>query len=464
MKMAGRSDAWRELSASGQLGRFLLVCLGVWLHAADSLVTATIVPAIVGDIGGIAYVGWTIAVYQIGAVIAGSATAMLGQRVGVRRILVAAALLYGSGCLFGAVAPTMAVLLSGRFVQGVGGGMLVSLSYVVIQQSFAEHLWGRLFGLVAVVWSAGSLLGPLIGGVFANFGAWRWAFWFFAGQAGLLGAMAAVLVAARPDGAGSAGKWPLLPLLTLSLATLLIAQAAIAEQPAASVVECVAGLALLYLAGRIDQRSDHRLLPAQTLDLRHPVGAGLLTAFALSVATTGFWAYGPLILKIMFGTDPLISGYILAGEALAWSAATIAVSRVALSAGRILIRAGAAFVLVGAAGFALAVPSGSFAGIVACALLQGLGFGISWPSIVHRTVRFSNPGESTLAAAAPGTVQRIGYSVGAAAAGIAANASGLAEGISTAVARTAGFWVFAGFIPILIVGLLSAWRFTRKNR
>ena len=46
----------------------------------------------------------------------------------------------------------MATLLAARLVQGIGGGTLLSLSYVAIQQSFPDHLWGRLFGIQAVIW------------------------------------------------------------------------------------------------------------------------------------------------------------------------------------------------------------------------------------------------------------------------------------------------------------------------
>jgi MFS family permease len=116
--------------------------------------------------------------------------------------------------------------------------------------------------------------------------------------------------------------------------------------------------------------------------------------------------------------------------------------------------------VIGAAGFALTVPMGSSVGMVACTLLQGVGFGMCWPSIVHRTVRFTDEDEQALAAAAVGIVQRIGYAVGAAATGIAANASGLASGMTVTAARSAGFWVFAAFIPVLIIGMLSGWRFT----
>ncbi len=463
MTTVEKGGAWRDMWASGLLSRFVLLCAGIWLHAADSLVTATLVPAIVDEIGGIAYAGWMVSLYQIGAIVAGAATAMLSQRIGVKHVLAAAALAYGSGCVLAAIAPGMPVLLAARLVQGIGGGMMVSLSYVAIQQFFPEHLWSRLFGITAAIWAAGSLLGPLIGGVFASLDAWRWAFWFFAVQAGLLGTLAMALLPAGSGATKTAGKWPLFPLLLLTAATLLIAQAGVVERVATAIAACLIGTALLYAAARLDQRSSSRMLPLQALNPRHPVGAGLLMLFMLCMAATGFWVYGPLLLNIMFGTDPLISGYILAGEALAWSAATMAVSSAPLSAGKVLIRTGAALIAFAAAGFAVAVPVGSFAAIVVCALLQGVGFGLCWPSIVRRIVRFSGESDRSLAAAAPGTVQRTGYAVGAAAAGLAANMSGLADGMSVEAAQTAGFWIFAGFMPVLVVGMFCAWRFTAES-
>lgn len=462
--MMVRPDAstWRKLQATGQFGQFALLCAGVWLHAADSLVTATALPAIVADIGGVAYVAWTIALYQIGAIVAGTATALLCGRHGVERMTSAAALLYGIGCVAAALAPDMATLLAARLVQGIGGGMLLSLSYVAIQQSFPEHLWASLFGIQAVLWAAGSLLGPLLGGFFVHLDFWRGVFWCFALQAGLLWWAASCLLVPRPVARSVHGRFPGLRMFILSLATLLIAQAGVAGDAARAMASALISLSMLYVAAKLDRRSKVPLLPTQLLDFRHPVGAGLLTVFALAIATTGFWAYGPLLLATMFGTEPLVSGYILALEALAWSAATIAVAAAPISAGRVLIRTGTVLVALGSAGLAVAIPAGSFAGIVACVLLPGVGFGLCWPAIVHRTVRYASESERALAAAAPGTVQRIGYAVGAAATGIAANLAGLADGVSLAAARSAGFWVFAAFVPMLAIGVVAAWRFTAE--
>jgi MFS family permease len=388
---------------------------------------------------------------------------MLCRRLEVNRVLGFAALIYGGGCLIAGSASSMGFLLAGRLAQGMGGGTLLSLCYLAIQEWFTQSWWSRLFGIVAVIWGAGSLLGPLIGGVFAGLHAWRMTFFAFGAQACALWVMALLCLPTRARARQTSKPWSLLPLLILSAATMLIAESSVASSIRMSVVGSLLGASLLYLAARLDRRASSRLFPVQLLDFRHPIGAGLLMVFALSAATTGFWAYGPLILKILFGTPSLISGYILAGEAVAWSLATKAVSKAPVSADRALIRVGATLVALGAGGFAIAVPAGVLAGMIVCALLQGLGFGLCWPSIVHRMARFSDEGDRPLAVTSPETMQRIGYAVGAAAVGISANLSGLAAGISIAAAKAAAFWVFAAFLPVLLLALVCAWSFTRGD-
>ena len=78
----------------------------------------------------------------------------------------------------------------------------------------------------------------------------------------------------------------------------MIAQAGVATAPVTAAVECLVGVGLLYVAARFDRRSVVRLLPAGLLNYRQPIGAGLLMVLALSMSSTGFWLYGPLILKI----------------------------------------------------------------------------------------------------------------------------------------------------------------------
>src|SRR5260221_5695908 len=117
---ATERSAWRELGDTGRLPQFILLCLGVWLHAADTLLTATIMPVVVEDIGGVAYVNWTISLYQIGSILARAATGALSRRLGFPRMLIPAAPVYLLRCIAQALTPHIAIMLSSRLLPGFG--------------------------------------------------------------------------------------------------------------------------------------------------------------------------------------------------------------------------------------------------------------------------------------------------------------------------------------------------------
>lgn len=95
--------SWREFVGSPYAASLALVCLAVWLHAADSLIVATMLPSIVAEIGGAALVGWSVSLYEIGSIVAGAASALLILRFGLRAPMSLAAILFGLGCILSAV-------------------------------------------------------------------------------------------------------------------------------------------------------------------------------------------------------------------------------------------------------------------------------------------------------------------------------------------------------------------------
>src|SRR5229473_2102639 len=85
-------------------------------------------------------------------------------------VLVGGALIFGSGALVCALAPSMAQIVAGRFVQGFGGGLLTAMAYVLVRNTFPDNLWARAMALISGAWSLSILVGPLVGGVFARYG------------------------------------------------------------------------------------------------------------------------------------------------------------------------------------------------------------------------------------------------------------------------------------------------------
>jgi len=440
------------------------VCLGVWLHAADALVATTVMPSAIAEIGGLSYIYWTIALYELGSIIAGAVTGVGVVALGLRTAMMASALVYALGCAASALAPSMTVMLIGRLVQGLGGGAMLALSYVGVSQLFPEHLWTRVLALVSGVWGVSSLFGPLVGGVFASAGLWRGAFWAFGGQALLLVALTPLLVGAHRAPPAGAGTIPARQIAVLSAGILVMSFAGVQTDPLAIAALTAAGLAVLALVLGLEHGATARLFPPTPLSFRVPWGAGYAMVLALATATVSFTVYGPLLMTRLFDVSPLVAGFMIATESVAWTLAALAVARATPAQEPRLIRVGALLVTAGIVALATTMPRGPVAALVPGGILQGAGFGISWAFVLRRIVAGAAEGERERASAAMPTLQMIGYAIGAAASGVVANALGLTESAPIDVARVVGFWVFAAFLPLAFVGVAAAFRIARDPR
>ena len=152
--------AWRPAPAGPGWPTLAVLCLGVWLHAADSLLAATVMPSAVAEIGGLAFIYWTVALYQLGSIVAGALTGILALRLGLSAAMTVAALVYAAGCAVSALAPDIAAMLLGRLLQGWGGGWMVALSHVGVTQLFAPERWPQLLAVISGVWGVSALTRP----------------------------------------------------------------------------------------------------------------------------------------------------------------------------------------------------------------------------------------------------------------------------------------------------------------
>ncbi len=439
-----------------------LVCLGVWLHAADALVATTVMPSAIADIGGLPWIYWTIALYELGSIVAGAVAGLVSLRFGLGAAMAASAVVYVLGCVASAVAPNMAIMLGGRLLQGLGGGAMMALSYVGVSQRFAEELWPRVLALVSGVWGVSALIGPLVGGAFASAGFWRGAFWAFAAQGLVVVVLAPILIGA---GVAPPATRPALPgrqIAALAAGVLAISAAGVQTEARLTIVLAALGLGALFLVLRLEQAAPERLFPPRPLSLQVPWGSGYAMVLALATATVSFTVYGPLLMAKLFGTTPLAAGFMVASESVAWTLAAIVFARAPAAREAALIRIGALLVTGGIAGLAFAMPRGPVWTLLPWTFLQGAGFGMCWAFLLRRIVAAVPAGERERASAAMPTFQMLGYAVGAAASGIVANSLGLVDGAPAEVVRAVALWVFAAFLPLAPIGIAAAFRLTAE--
>lgn len=465
---------WKALAKSGVLLRFVFLGLGIWLHAADELIISTLITDIVGEIGGVELLGWNLALYELGSILAGAAMGLQVARTGLRTAFSVSALVYATGCAISALAPAMEVMLLGRLAQGFGGGGLVAVAFIAVEKLFDRSIWPQLFALLSAIWGISAFLGPLIGGLFAQADWWRGAFWFFGAQAAALtGAACFILPAHHAAGvatgnSGGSGNtlqaaFPTRRLAVLGMSIIAIAWSGITGNLIAALAAGCAGLVGVCAFLVIDQRrmAGH-ILPSAIRHRGSTARNALAMVFCLAASTVSFSIFGPVLLRVLHQLSAIETGYVIALESIGWSVAAIALANQPEHRERLIIRAGASLVLAGLIGFAATMLSGPVWLVCVFAVLQGAGFGMFWSFIIRRLVESVGESERSIAAASIPLVQRIAYALGAAVAGLVANSAGFSGGLSQETSQTVAVWIFVAFVPVATIGVFAGFKMSSK--
>ncbi|QLC25268.1 MFS transporter [Parasphingopyxis algicola] len=452
--------SWRETLADGRWPAFALIMLGIWLMAADALVTTTIMPSVGRDLDGYAWFGWATSGYLVGVVAAASCAGWLSDRVGLRPAMIGSGILLAIGCAVSALGPDMPTFVAGRMVQGLGAGWVAGFCYVTINLVFEERYLVRVFAAATSIWGVATFVGPLVGGLFADAGNWRGVFWLFAAQAILFAIATGRLVPARERKPGAGGlPWLQIALIVLGVSALSIA--GVVERGPVQLLLVPSGIVLLAAAIVIDRRARERLLPRNAARFGTLIGAAYATYFLLLAGEVGFAIYAPAILQFTNGLSATQAGYVVAIEALAWTAAALAVAGSGAVWRRRWIVIGAALVPASLVLLSLVLASGMLVLVIIGGALLGAGFGLSYSFISRAVMTSLDEDERATGSAGIGAVRDAGAATGAAVAGIAANLTGFAQGLTPESIALAGFWVCAIGVPLALLGLLAASRLAR---
>jgi len=167
---------WRAVFA-GARGRLTIgLLLLEALVAVEIMVVATILPAVEADLHGLKLYGWIFAALTLASLGTVPIAGLMTDRLGPRPILAISIAFYVVGLVLAASAPTMFILVVARFVQGIGGGGLYTVSLGTVAKTYPQDIRPRVMALLASMWILPGLIGPPIGALINAAVGWRWVF------------------------------------------------------------------------------------------------------------------------------------------------------------------------------------------------------------------------------------------------------------------------------------------------
>jgi MFS family permease len=434
----------------------VILNLGIGLHAIDVFVISAVMPTVVGDIGGAAFYAWPTMLYMVASIVGAASGGPLKAALGARKGYALGGLLFLLGSAGCGASPSMLALLFARTLQGYGGGLLLAQSMALIGELYPPELRTRILALVSSVWGVAALVGPMIGGVFAELGWWEGAFWT---TVPIIAAFTALAWRALPSAA--VASVPPFPLWRIALLAAGVLCAGITGNVASLPLKAALLLAAAVLVAqtfRLDGAAVNRLFPPRPLSLRTPVGISYWILFLFSMTHTSIGLYLPLALQVLHDVTPLAAAYATAALALAWTLASFVTAGWRDGGERAAIVCGPLLAWLAMAALAYGVTALPPVAICALTGLVGFGIGAGNLHVVAFAMRIAERGHESLTASSIPTVRSLGISFGAALAGLIANMAGLDAGITVERVGAATTWVYGATILAPVAAFVLALR------
>lgn len=184
-----------------------IVGVGVFVAALDQTVVVTALPAIFNDIGlpvtRLDEGAWIVTGYLIGYTAAMPLMGRVSDVYGHGRVYVLSLFVFMFGSALVALGGSLGWIVGARVIQAVGGGAVVPVAIAIAHGSLPKSKQGIAVGVIVGVAEAGSVLGPLYGGLVLRFLDWRWLFWLNLPLGGLIAILVLALVGSRRHAAAT---------------------------------------------------------------------------------------------------------------------------------------------------------------------------------------------------------------------------------------------------------------------
>ena len=431
----------------------LAICLGYFMVILDATIVNVALPALGRELGGgLSGLQWVIDAYTV--VFAGLLlpAGSLGDRLGARRVFTAGLAVFTLASAVCGAAPSVAVLIAARAVQGLGAALLVPSSLALLRGVYrTRHERARAVGVWGAVAGTGAASGPILGGALVGLIDWR-AVFIVNVPVGILGLALAARHLPASGETTDAGFDPwgqALAILSLTLITLGVIEGGSAGWSAVQTLGplVIAAVALvLFLAH--ERRARQPMLPL-SLFANRTFSAASFVGLAINL---GF--YGQLFaISLMFqharGYSALQTGLAILPEGAFVAIASAVSGRVTARLGpRVPMLTG---LLLGAAGFLgllAAGPTTSYAVLIAPLMAAGFGMALTMPAATAAVIEAAPADRAGIASGVLNAARQAGGALGVALLGtlIAGN---LVSGFHDAMFVSAGAFL-SGAIATLV--------------
>lgn len=443
----------------------LAIMVATGLVAIDSTILATAVPSIVDDLGGFSQFPWLFSVYLLATSVSVPVYAKLADMVGRKPIILVGIGLFVLGSVLCALAWDMPSLIAFRAVQGLGAGAVGPVAITMVGDIYSVAERARVQGYIASVWAVSAVVGPTLGGVFAQFTGWPWIFWVNIP----LGLLAALLIVRgfherlerKRHRVDYAGAVLLVAALSLLILGLLEGGQAWAWSSPIGIGIFVAGGILLVLFVLVERRAAEPILPAWPFT-RRLLLTTTLVSFAVGAVLVGLTSYIPTYLERSIGAAPIVAGLALAALTIGWPVAATISGRIYLRIGfRSTVLIGTSIMIAAALAYALTAGAPSVITIALVSFVMGFGMGlVASPALIaaQASVGWDERGVVT------GTnifARNVGSAVGVAVLGAIANgiigsfAGGERDPDAVVAATAAVFWATFAVAVLAIVAAVA---------
>jgi EmrB/QacA subfamily drug resistance transporter len=401
---------------------FAVTALGVFMASLDLSIVNVAFPALERSFPSDprATLAWVITSYGI---MFGSLLVIAGRtadRLGSRRVFFAGLAVFTAGSALCGLAPSVALLIAGRVIQGCGAAALLPASLSLLLAAFPAERRSQVVALWGGVGALAVATGPSLGAALITAGGWRWAF-FVNVPVGAVAWIAGrrVLVRSQPGAQGVAPDYvgALLIAVTLAALVLGITEGPTWGWPSAPVVGCFVGAAVVGTVF-LFRSARH---PEPVLDLT------LFRARSFSVANAATFLYAMAFFAMLLGNILFLTSvwhYPILEAGLAVTPGPVVVALVSGPAGRAASRVGFRRVLLtgftvfvcGLVWFAtrVGVQHDYLATWLPGTLIIGLGIGLTLPVLSAAAVSSLHQNRFAVGSAVNQTARQIGGAFGVA--------------------------------------------------